>query len=52
MQPGYYVSATTNGAWQMAHCEHRIIRGRTIHASHGHTEIVNTPLVPGGTSLG
>lgn len=24
MRRGYCVSSTTNGAWQIAHCEHRI----------------------------
>ena len=44
-------SATANGAWQMAHCEHRIVRARTIHPSRSRLRLVNVTAVPGGTSL-
>jgi hypothetical protein len=30
MRPGYCVSTTTNGAWQLAHCEQRIVGRQPI----------------------
>jgi hypothetical protein len=52
MRPDYCVSTTTNGAWQLAHCEQRIVRRRTNFYSRRRLTLVKISLVPGGTSLG
>ena len=52
MRRGYCVSSTTNGAWQMAHCEDRngLAPDDLTFASVMKLQ-VSAP-VPGGTSLG